>query len=470
LRRSRHAAPTPLRPLLSSRWASAATEAWSFWLLVAASGLLLLSSAGTIDATFTLRVSYLLLGAACVVGAPHILRGWLVLAPTIRWCAVGLLLAYATAAAAGDAAVLETQARAGESRTLVYLADLALGLACVGLMVGVVRTTDRLRWLVVAAFSGAAVAALYGLYQWPAQRFDWPFEDVNNTLDSNLVTQGATQGTGIFGWERIRGTFLEPHFLASYLASALPLALALWAWSSSRWRIVLASASCTIVVALLLTSSVPGWASLVLGVTVTLLIASIARGLGGPAALFGGVAAIACVLAVVAIVQPGSISAITGRSEAQLEVSAIARTHQWERAAEIWSTRPVLGYGPGQSSVRLAVQPTASEPEPALEVLRSAQGVWAAALIDAGIVGLAAWLSFLSAVVIQIVRGVVRAPHPIHLALGASAFIAIVASLVAGDRLDLRVWVAIGLALAVCRASYEVARGALRNTTEPQAM
>jgi hypothetical protein len=84
-------------------------------------------------------------------------------------------------------------------------------------------------------------------------------------------------------------------------------------------------------------------------------------------------------------------------------------------------------------------------------VLGSAYGIWAASLIDAGILGLLAWV-LLAATILYHVSSVALSRRSVTLwAVTAALIAAMIASQVGGDRLDLRVWVLIGLALAVSR-------------------
>jgi O-antigen ligase len=127
------------------------------------------------------------------------------------------------------------------------------------------------------------------------------------------------------------------------------------------------------------------------------------------------------------------------------------RTEAWRAATRAWAIRPVLGYGPGQSAVRLAgetdVDSRANPTEPPA-VLGSAQGLWAAALVDAGVVGLGAWLVLLGAAIATASVAVIRRPTVLGAALLAASVTAVLGAMVTGDRFELRAWVVIALLLA----------------------
>src|SRR5205085_7666067 len=142
---------------------------------------------------------------------------------------------------------------------------------------------------------------------------------------------------------------------------------------------------------------------------------------------------------------PRALSAVTGRNETQLVVSSNFRSDAWAGAEKVWATRPVLGRGPGQSSVQLALQAEARKETP---VLSSAQGLWAASLIDAGVLGFGAWLLFLGGVLVLGGRELYRRRSPVLLAAFAAAASVVVSSELAGDRLETSVWALLGLLLA----------------------
>jgi hypothetical protein len=122
-------------------------------LVMAAAAVLFLSAAATVDFVYTVRLSYLLIGLALLVGARLVFRGWLRLGD-IRWWALGLLLAYVIAAIAGKTAVLADEPRGGGHREFVYLADLIVGLVAVGLIAGLWRRAAQMQALVLRSTTG----------------------------------------------------------------------------------------------------------------------------------------------------------------------------------------------------------------------------------------------------------------------------------------------------------------------------
>jgi O-antigen ligase len=408
---------------------------------------LFLSSAATIDLFYTILPSQLLVGTAMVIGAPFVWRGWVRLGD-IRWWALGILVAYVIATIAGDTAVVPGEARGGGYRAFVYLSDLVVGLAAVGLITALWRRPAQIRSLVTAFVVGAVAAAAYGLYQWPAQRYGWPFNDVNNTLDSSGVTRGASQGDALLGWERIRGTFVEPHFLAAYLASVLPLCIGLAYVVRGISRYLALVAAILIAVVIILTASVPGIAALAVGGVIGLAVHSVAKGRALLAQAMGAVVILVIVLGVLLFTSPQLIASITGREEAQIALTMDFRKDTWSRAIDVWARRPVTGYGPGQSAVQLAWENAIEDNTGVPRVLGSPQGLWAASLIDGGVIAFGFWFAFLGAVMFYGVRFVLRHPDPLALSLFIATSTALISSEISGARLDLRVWLFIGALLA----------------------
>jgi hypothetical protein len=403
-----------------------------------------------VQLVYTIRASYALLVLACLIGAPWVWRGWMSLAPSVRWSALAVFLTYVVSAIFGTNEVLVGQARAGEYRFAVYLLDLALGLAVIGLVSGL-WPAGRTPWLMlIALVIGATLAALYAVYQWPAQHFRWPLDDLNNTRDTNGITAGASQGNGLLGWERVRGTFSEPHFLSAYLTSLLPLCGALllrnrgWSWGLS------AAALSFIGLAIIFTGSASSYVVLLVCTLAGVAMFAVANGRVRLARIAGALLVCCVVLGASMLTASNRIAPLTGRSESELRYTTKFRTETWQRAIETWTRRPIVGYGPGQSSVRL-VLPNETEsgdttaPKP---VLRSAQGLWAASLIDAGVIGFAMWIVFLTAVLIAAVRAFVSNPSTYKFSLCLASMVGIAQSQIAGDRMDLGVWVLIGLLLA----------------------
>lgn len=416
-------------------------------LVYACAGLLFLSAAATVDAGFTLRLSYLLAAAACALGAGSVLDGWRRLPFPVVVGGTGVIAAYSLAAALGDDRALPGSTRGGELRELVYLADLVLGLALAGLVVHLARDRRVLRHLVVLLVAAAAVASAYAVYQSFAKEHGWPLAHVNNTADSSGISSGAAQGDGYFGRERPRGTFLEPHFLAAFLSSLLPLAVALALVSRGGTRAAAVFAGGASLAAILLASSAPAWGVVALVLAAAALLWARARRTT--------TAAVACATAVILLVlfgatvsaAPERLGPLTGRSAQQMRITTDFRTTTWERVVDIWSTRPVLGFGPGQSSVQLTAA-SADPMEPGSPALQSAQGLWAASLIDAGLIGLGMWLVLLGAALATALAAALRRPTVLVAGVALAALAAVAGSQLAGDRLDLRTWLLLGLALA----------------------
>lgn len=416
-------------------------------LVFLAAAALFLSATGTIEIVYTARPSYLLIGAALVVGGRFLWVGWLRLGD-IHWWALGLLVAYLIAAGVGETIVLAGEARGGGYREFVYLADLIVGLLAVGLISALWTGRAHIQALVIAFVIGAAAAAAYGVYQWPAQHFGWPFDEVNNTFDSTGVTRGASQGNAVLGWERIRGTFLEPHFLAAYLASVFPLCLGLAYAARGISRYLAFVAAALVAVAMILTASIPGVGALAVGAFIGFTIFAIAQGRVQLARVLGGFVVVAVAFVILLITSPELAAPVTGRAEAEIAHSMEFRKAAWGQAIDVWARRPMTGYGPGQSSVRLAWESSAQDSLGAPRVLGSSHGLWAASLVDGGVLVFGLWAAFLAAVLFRGARLVMRAPSALTLALFVSTCTAVVASEISGDRLDLRVWLLVGAMLA----------------------
>jgi len=412
------------------------------FLALAGCGTLFLAAAATVQVVYSIRVPYALFGAACAVGAPLVVDGWRTAPAWVRATALSLFAVYLAATIAGTGDTLGT-ARGGSHRDLAYLVDLGVGLASVGLVMGLWR--DAPSGPAVRALAiGASLAALYAIYQWPARRFGLPLDDVNNTLDSNGVTSGHFQGRGLLGWERVRGTFQEPHYLAAFLAALLPFSV-LAAWTTRRR--LLAAGVAAVAVAMILTVSAPAWGSLSIGAAAAAALFAIGRGWTGAAAATAAAAVALAVAGPLVGTSPHALASVTGRSDSELLTSSNVRFDAWRDAARIWASRPVLGFGPGQSSVQLARVEIAAERRSRTK-LSSAQGLWAAALVDAGALGFGAWLLFLGGVLVVGARGLFRDPTPLRAAAFAAGVSIVVSSEVAGDRLDTVAWVLIGLLLA----------------------
>lgn len=451
---------------LSSRiwglWMRPEPAAVTRWLVLAGLACLFLQAAATVQVAYTIQLPYALLVIALIVGFPFMVGGWRTIPSWARWSALGLLSIYALSAVLGHEVVLTGSGRAGHWRDLIYIGDLVVGLGTASLLAAL-WTPQRAVRIVMALSVGVMLATLYSLYQWPAQKFGLPFSDINNTLNTNGLPGAQYQGTGLLGWQRVRGTFVEPTFLAAYLASLLPV-VGVGITSSRRpIRWIAGAVLVGGAFSMLLTSSASAWVFLVVGLTVALAFRAAARGRPLAAATLGGLLACLVLAFPLATVAPGTVAGVTGRSNASVDLTTTFRTSTWKDVVSIWSYRPVLGYGPGQSSVRLTQQRGKFERRLALartsasarQGLLSAQGLWAASLIDTGVVGFTAWMLFLGAVGVAAVRTVMDRPSWLNTCILSGLSVAILGAEYAGDRLDLRVWALIGLALLVSQGGNE---------------
>ena len=437
-------------------WESSLLSRVALWLTLAAFSLLFLDAAGTFEAVYTITISYALLALACAIGLPLVVRGWWALPRPLAAAGLALLVFYVLAAALGGDEVVGAVERASGNRDLAYVGDLALGLGVVGLVCGLVERFGAATQLAIALAAGAVVAALYAIYQWPAQEFGLPLENLNNAVNTSGLTSGdVTQGDALFGWERVRGTFAEPQYIATYLAAMLPVVAAVVVLRSRRRWLVLAACA-PLVLAMILTVSTPPWAALAVSSAVGALVLAVGRGAPGPAALAGAGLAIAVLGSVIALTTPGILSGVTGRSTFDLEYTADFRKQEWREAGHSWAERPVLGHGPGQSSVQLAEETrkaaTLNLPDTTV-VLGSAHGLWAAALVDVGIVGLGLWLALLGGCFVLAARGLADRSGTLALGAFVAATCALISGLISGDRLEVRAWVLIGLMLALLVAT-----------------
>jgi len=419
---------------------------------VAACGLLFLNAAATVEIVYTLRISYVLLAAACLLGLPHVIAGWRVAPVVARAAAATVVMVTLIAAIFGVDVTVADQARGGSQRGLIYLADLTLGLGVVGLLLGL-HERGLQPWVVIGALvGGAVIAALYGIVQWPARHYDWGIANVNNALNPDAVTRGEVpQGNGLLlGWERVRGTFTEPLFFGLYLATMLPLIASLRTRRLPR-RVTVGLAGGVIGFALLLASSFPAWVIATGALVIASLLAALGRRAKTVAALIAGVLIVASA-GIVAVVGDAQVFAtVTGREFDDLGETVESRTSAWAGAVEQWRERPVLGHGPGQSAVQLSRQqdPNIVNMPSAPVVLGSAQGMLFAALIDVGVAGVLAWLALLGSLLLRVLAALVREPSWFRFGVAAAAVATVGGSLVSGDRLEVHTWVVLGLALAV---------------------
>jgi len=79
----------------------------------------------------------------------------------------------------------------------------------------------------------------------------------------------------------------------------------------------------------------------------------------------------------------------------------------------------------------------------------SAQGLWAATLIDTGALGLAFWVMLLGGALVLASHRMVREPTPLGAAVLFALTAALLSSQMAGDRLGLGAWSLLGLLLAM---------------------
>jgi O-antigen ligase len=422
-------------------------------LVLASAGALFLHDAATVGVSYTLRISYALMALACALGLPFVIRGWRSAPAGVKLAASFLLLVYVISGLVGVNPVLAGQGRGSSTRWIVYLVDLGVGLASVGLLLGLFRDGRRIRQLAIALAVGGVVAATYGIYQWLAQRYGLPLSNVDNAPNSDNFTTGArVQGLGLLGWERVRGTFVEPFAFGIYLAAILPLVTQIFPRRDTRSRLYALTAVLVTGGALILTDSSLAWACLFGAGAVVATGVGISVGRPVLAGAAGGAAVLLAILCVAAVAEPGVLSTVTARSDSQLHLTLSARTNAWGESADIWSQRPVLGYGPGASSVKLARRDNAVGVTSSPVVLGSAYGIWASSLIDAGVFGILAWLILFGAVLYYAGSVAVNSSSPLLWASIAAVLASVLASQVGGDRLDLRVWVFMAFALLVSRS------------------
>jgi hypothetical protein len=435
---------------LEGRWARPRLRDASGWLVVVAAALLFLDSAATFEAGFTVRLSYLALAAATVVGFPWVVRGWARLPAAVRLSAAALVAVYLVAALFGDAVTRPGLARTSH-RELVYLADLLLGLATIGLVVGLRDSGWPIRKLAYGLVAGLLLAVAYVLYQWPAQHYGWPLADINNAPNSDNFSLGhRNQGLALFGWERPRGTFKEPLILAAYLSAVVPVGIALLLGAGGRARRALTLLVGAALVAVVLTASSLTWG---MSALVALFVATgwaLVTGRARAAGALGAVLIVAVFAAPIVFTHADVASGLTGRSAEGLQLTVLNRRDAWEAVGQAWADKPILGHGPGQSSVLLAYRPDPSAVHQtyAPVVLGSAYGLWGAALLDAGLAGLAAWVLFLGSLFTLAVRGLLRKPGAFAAGATAAAAVAMLLGQVFGDRFDLKVWLLLALMAA----------------------
>jgi hypothetical protein len=429
---------------LISAWSGARAERWAKGFVLAGAAALPLQNTATVELGFTLRLSHLLFAAAVAVGLPFVVRGFLLLPPWLRWSAVGLLATYAVVTATSDLATIAGTPRGGTVRAAVYLVDLTLGAAVMCLVPALWRGLVGLQRLLLAFTLGASLAAVYAIWQWPAQRFGLPLADILTTRDSNGLTEGGIQGSGLLGWERARGTFLEPHFLGGFMSAAVPLAILAATQARGAARALALAGAAAMCGALIVSSSAPAFAGFGIAAVVALTTWAIGSGRPALASAAAAVTAFAVLAAPVLVAAPEVLAAATGRDAATLTATADFRKQTWNRVLDIWAAQPAGGYGAGQSSVQLSLVTQGPE----AVALNSAQGLWASSLVDVGLVGLGFWIALLGGALALVLRSVASGPTlPLAMLLMATVA-ALCSMLVAGDRLDLRLWLLLGIVAA----------------------
>jgi len=426
-------------------------------ILASAAGLFLHATA-TVDLGYTLRLSYLLLLVACTLGMRHIAAGWRSIPGHLGLAAVLLLGIYVAAGIAGLDPVLGGQARGSDLRWIVYILDLGVGLATIGLVVELMADSRHMRQLIFALSAGVVLAALYGLYQWAAQHIGLPLADINTAPNSDGFSTGHRfQGVGLLGWERLRGTFTEPFFFGSYLALMLPLLFSIAVSRCKGWQRWLGwSAVFVVVLTLALTASTLSWAMLVLSLVLSGALAAVQAGHVLRAGLAGAAVTLSLIAGLALVLDPGALSAVTGRSSSQLRLTVDNRLSAWQQSINAWNAHPLLGYGPGASSVELAYQPDprALGLKSAPVVLGSSQGIWASSLVDAGILGLLAWCFFFAAILLSAAMALARSSVEWRWAVLTSAMLGLLLSQVGEDRIELRVWFLLAVLLALARMAF----------------
>jgi hypothetical protein len=211
----------------------------------------------------------------------------------------------------------------------------------------------------------------------------------------------------------------------------------------------------TMLIALLLTISAPGWAELALAIPTVSLLYVASRGWVLPAATVAMITMAIWLSVIPALASPQLVSPLVGRSGGELTLTTAFRTDAWRAVLRLWAQNPVLGAGPGQSSVLLAQAAPGGLPNGALA---SAQGVWAAALLDGGVIAMGLWLVLLGGGIIIGARALWRYPTGLRWATVAAGGAAVIDVMITGDRLLPREWLVLALMLAATARSYASTR------------
>jgi putative inorganic carbon (HCO3(-)) transporter len=214
-------------------------------------------------------------------------------------------------------AVLSIPLSLSPASGLASLADFAKVVLIFIVMVNVVRTESRLRWLLLLTFVASAVLSIGAL---------------NDYLAGNLSLQG-TRISGSFG-----GIFSNPNDLALHLVTMTPLALALGLGTSNILKkLFYATAALIFVVGIAATFSRGG----VLGLIVTIVVMAMKYARRMRFVFVIGV--IVLVLGAFAVA-PG---ALKNRLLTTGDASAVSRTDDLKRSIYLSLRHPLLGVGFG---------------------------------------------------------------------------------------------------------------------------
>ncbi|HET8893911.1 MAG TPA: hypothetical protein VFM96_07435, partial [Gaiellaceae bacterium] len=121
----------------------------------------------------------------------------------------------------------------------------------------------RERYAVAIFVGGAAVIALYGVYQSYAEFWRLPLQTLSN--DPLTASRG---NSAVLGINRARSTFGEPASFGDYVLGPLALATSLAIWGRGRARAVATVASAVLWAAMVLTISVTTWFAAVISAIV----------------------------------------------------------------------------------------------------------------------------------------------------------------------------------------------------------
>lgn len=261
------------------------------------------------------------------------------------------------------------------------------------LLLVLVVVRDRVRdrrtaaGLVAALFAAGSAEALYGVFQFATNRGPASF--------------------GVAGNLRAFGNFEQPNPFAGYLATILPLAVALalapGERHAGRGRLLAAGAALALAAGIALSQSRGAWLGLVVAGAVFLLVWSHrARLLLAPAA---GLAVLVVVLALAGLV-PGSVGARLAQTLENFGIfdvrtveltpenyAIVERMAHWQAAWAMFLDNPWLGVGAGNYA---SAYPSYYVP-PWLDPLGHAHNYYLNMLAELGVLGLGLLLLFLGA-------------------------------------------------------------------------